>query len=462
MVTRPPIITILGHVDHGKTTLLDKIRSSHVAAKESGGITQHIAAYQVEYQGRRLTFVDTPGHAAFSAMRKRGGLIADIAILVVAADDGIMPQTRESIEHIKVAKIPFIVAVNKIDLEGVNIQKIKTQLAEMGEYVEGFGGNIPFVEISAKTGKNLDTLLETLILLADIQELKDNSEEIPTAVVIESKTDPRKGPLATLIVKSGIFYGKQALYQSSGESIGKIRALFDFQGQEITQAPPSTPIQIIGFEKPLNVGDIITTDPCFQLDISFCQPLSCISSKSADTCLNLIIKTDVLGSLEAIFSSLPEGVNLISSGAGQVTESDIHLAQAENALIICFNTKADSSIKKLAQVESVQIISFKIIYELLDYLVDTLKKRQLIQSQAIEIGQVKIIRVFCFDDKTVYGCVVISGKFRLGDLVESAKIVSLQIGKKPINEVKKGEEFGLILDPQLDFKEGDVIKSHSN
>jgi translation initiation factor IF-2 len=461
MTTRPPVITILGHVDHGKTTLLDQIRSSHIASKEAGGITQHIGAYQVEYQGRPLTFIDTPGHAAFSSMRRRGGAVADIAILVVAADDGVMPQTKESIEHIKAAGIPYIVAINKIDLEGVNTQKIKSGLAEIGEYVEGFGGNTPVVEISAKTGKNLDTLLETLILLADLQELKDNRDDTPTAIVIESKIDPHKGPVATLLVKSGIFCSRQALYNSHGKLIGKTRAMFDFTLKEIEKAYPSTPIQVIGLSEVLAVGDTITTDSCAKLDP--CQSNHPISSTKnpSDICFNIILKGDVAGSLEAITNSLPEKINLVSFDVGQVTESDVHQAQTENALIVCFNTKASAQIKKLAQTDGVEIITFNIIYELFDHLNDLLKKNQAIAEKP-EIGQAKILKVFQFGLKTVYGCLVTSGKLRLGDTVNEAKITSLQFGKKPVEEVKKNAECGFSLEPSLDFKEGDVIKSHSN
>lgn len=460
MTTRPPVITILGHVDHGKTSLLDQIRDTHVASREAGGITQHIGAYQLNYHDRLLTFIDTPGHAAFSAMRRRGGTVADIAILVIAADDGVMPQTKESIKHIKDANIPYIVAINKTDLEGVNTQKVKSELAEMGEYVEGFGGNIPVVEISAKTGKNLDVLLETLILLSDIQELKDNRDDSPTAVVIESKIDQHKGPIATLIVKSGTFCSRMPLYNSRQEIIGKIRAMFDFNHKEIEKAYPSTPIQIIGLSSVLSCGDIVTTDSCASLNP--CDtPDNSKTIKNTDSCLNIIIKADVSGSLEAILNSLPDKVNPINFGVGQVTESDVHLAQVENATIVCFNSKANAQIKKLAQTESVEIVAFNIIYELFDYL-DILLKKKLTPVEIPEIGQAKVLKVFQFGSKTVYGCLVTSGKLRLGDQINNSKIISLQAGKKPVEEVKKNEECGLFLEPALDFKEGDIIKSHSN
>ncbi|MBI1872113.1 GTP-binding protein, partial [Candidatus Collierbacteria bacterium] len=258
--TRPPVVTVLGHVDHGKTSLLDRIRSANVAAKETGGITQAIGAYQIEFEGRPLTFIDTPGHAAFSKMRARGGKVADVAILVVAADDGVMPQTKESIEHIKNAKIPYVVAINKVDLPDANPLKVKQDLAEAGEYVEGYGGNIPVAEISAKTGQGVDQLLETVLLLAEMEELKDTSGEKTSAVVIESQLHPNKGPLATLLVKTGRLKAKDELF-SGQTKIGKVRLLVSSSGKNLDSAYPSTPVQVLGFTVVPKVGDIITTTP---------------------------------------------------------------------------------------------------------------------------------------------------------------------------------------------------------
>ncbi|HSV94490.1 MAG TPA: GTP-binding protein, partial [Spirochaetia bacterium] len=260
--TRPPVVTILGHVDHGKTSLLDRIRNATVAAGEIGGITQAIGAYQIEHNGQKITFIDTPGHAAFSAMRRRGGQAADVAILLVAADDSVMPQTKESIEHIKSAGIPFVVAVNKTDLPGVNPERVKTDLANEGVFVEGYGGNVPLVSISAKTGSGVDDLLEIILLLAELEELKDNSSDCPaTALVIESSMHPQKGPLATLLVKAGIFDKNDPLYDGK-HNFGKIRSMLDYSGKSINKATPSTPFQVIGFSKVPNVGDIITSEPC--------------------------------------------------------------------------------------------------------------------------------------------------------------------------------------------------------
>lgn len=461
-IFRPPIITILGHVDHGKTSLLDKIRSSRVTAGEAGGITQATSAYQVDYQGRTLTFIDTPGHAAFSGMRRRGGALADIAVLVVAADDGVMPQTKESLEFINSAKTPFVVAINKIDLEGTNILKIKTQLAELGVYVEGFGGNTPVVEISAKTGKNIDTLLETIVLMADLEELKDTSSEVPSAFVLESETDPQKGPMAVILVKTGIFNVRELLYNQDKKPVGKIRAMFDFKGVILSQATPSTPVQIIGMTETLSVGELLTT--ASQADLVSKDMKSSLSTARDLTVggINIVLKSDVAGSLEAIEASLPVGVNLVSKSVGLVTESDIHLAQVEAAQIICFNSKINSSVKKLAQTEAVKIVSFKIIYELLDYLSDVLAGKAKEDAVLAEIGQAKVIKLFDFAGQKVYGCRVLSGKLRLNDMVEGSTIISLRIGRDTTPEVKKDQECGLVLKPELDLKEGDTLKSHSN
>lgn len=459
-VARPPVITILGHVDHGKTSLLDSIRHSRVTAGEAGGITQAIGAYQVDYQGRLLTFIDTPGHAAFSSMRQRGGAVADIAILVVAADDGVMPQTKESIAHIKSAGIPYIVAINKLDIPDANPTRVKTQLSEVGEYVEGFGGNIPVVEISAKTGQNLDLLLETLILLADLQGLSDTSDQSAAAIVIESELHPNKGPLATLLVKSGQFKERETLYDSSKSEAGKIRAMFNFKGEKITLATPSTPFQVIGLTRVPPVGEIISTDPQAQLS-STVKTGSVTATTQAESGLNIVLKTDVFGSLEAISASLPEGINIVSSGVGMVSESDIESAVAQKALVICFNARASSSVRKLAEFEGVQVVTFNIIYELFDYLKD-IREQKLSQAQVkTEVGQAKVLKIFDIGGHIIYGCQVISGKLRIGDQVGESQIATLQVGRDAAIEVKKGQECGLSFEPPLDLKPGDVIQSHS-
>ncbi len=466
--TRPPVVTILGHVDHGKTSLLDRLRHAQVAAGELGGITQSIGAYQIEFAGKPLTFIDTPGHAAFSAMRKRGGKVADIAILVVAADDGVMPQTKESIQHIKSAAIPYVVAINKVDLPDANPLKVKQDLAEVGEYVEGYGGNIPVVEISAKTGQGVDKLLETVLLVAELEELKDTQNEPTQAIVIESQLHPQKGPIASLLVKSGRLTPKSDLYAGQTK-IGKVRALINALGKSIDQALPSTPVQVLGFTSLPNVGDLITTIPVTAAPKVGEAPATAgegvlpqgeVLPSTDEIKSNIILKADVAGSLEAILGSLPTGITVTSSSVGAPNESDVKLAAAEAATIICFNIKASGNVTKLAQVEKVEIVKFGIIYELFDYLTDLTKSKKIKQPEVI--GEAKVVKTFPFNNQMVLGCLVTSGKLRLGDNISGSKIISLRLGKEVVKEVKKDQECGLILEPQLDIKLGESIIAHSN
>ncbi len=455
---RPPVITVLGHVDHGKTSLLDRIRKANVAAKELGGITQAIGAYQIDHHGQKITFIDTPGHAAFSAMRARGGSVADVAILIVAADDGVMPQTKESIQHIKAAGIPYVVAINKVDLPQANILKVKSDLAEVGEYVEGYGGNVPVVEISAKTGTGIDQLLETVLLLAELEELKDTSGEPPSAVVIESQLHPHKGPLVSLLIQTGKLSARDDLYVGE-KKLGKVRSMSLASGETTPSAPPATPIQVLGFEDVPQVGDIVTTSP-HALD-----PQGAILGKSVSVSTdetekpNVIIKADVAGSLEAVLGSLPDTINIVSSGVGAVTESDVQLASTDNATIVCFNVKAGGTVAKLAEVEKVEVLSFGIIYELFDYIKELSERKG--KAEALKVmGEAKVIKTFPFNSQLVYGCLVISGKIRTGDLVGSSKVVSLRIGKEAVKEAKKDQECGIILEPSLDYQPGDTIITH--
>jgi translation initiation factor IF-2 len=455
--TRPPVVTILGHVDHGKTSLLDRIRHAAVASGEIGGITQAIGAYQIEHDGKKITFIDTPGHAAFSAMRRRGGQAADVAILIVAADDSVMPQTKESIEHIKSAGIPYVVAVNKTDLPGVNPERVKTDLANEGVFVEGYGGNVPIVNISAKTGDGVDDLLEIILLLAELEELKDNADVCPaTALVIESSMHPQKGPLATLLVKSGTFNKNDPLFDGKSD-FGKIRSMTDFSGKLLDKATPSTPFQVIGFSDVPHVGDIITSGPC--------EDKSDKSSFGASDIIDeekpiIILKADVQGSLEAIAQTLKDQANIVGSSVGQVTDSDIETAIATKAEILGFNVKMPAPVARLAEIEHVKFSNFRIIYQLFDYLKELQEKKQ---SQAapkvITVGEAKVLKVFNFGGTIVYGCLVTSGKLSLGDTILTSQITSLQVGKANVEEVKKDQECGLVLSPSLDLKAGDIMLS---
>ncbi len=455
VVGRPPVVTILGHVDHGKTSLLDRIRHAQVAAGEIGGITQAIGAYQIEYKGKKVTFIDTPGHAAFSAMRHRGGH---------AADDSVMPQTIESIEHIKSAGIPFVVAVNKVDLPGVNPDKVKTDLASNGVYVEGYGGNVPLVNISAKTGTGVDDLLEIILLLAELEELKDTSAESPaTALVIESSLHPQIGPLATLLVKKGVFKKNNNLFLFK-KNIGKIRSMIDYNGKTLLEAAPSTPFQVIGLSDVPSVGDILTDIPTSAI-ASTAGPLSPTSVteseiKPASEKPTVLLKADVQGSLEAIFDSIKDQANIIYSSVGNVSDTDIQTASSAGAEILGFNVRISSSVAKLAEIEKVKFTNFRIIYQLFDYLKDLQEKKTIAQGpKIIETGQATVLKVFNFGGTIVYGCVVISGKIKLGDKIQNSKISSLKVNKEDVEEVKKDQEFGITLTPPVEFKLGDIMLS---
>jgi len=455
IATRPPVVTILGHVDHGKTSLLDRIRHASVASGEVGGITQAIGAYQIEHQGKKITFIDTPGHAAFSAMRRRGGQAADVAILIIAADDSVMPQTRESIEHIKSAGIPFVVAVNKTDLAGVNPERVKTDLANEGVFVEGYGGNVPIVNISAKTGEGIDNLLEIILLLAELEELKDNSADCPaTALVIESSMHPQKGPLATLLVKSGVFEKNDPLYNGKVD-FGKIRSMLDYSGKLLTKATPSTPFQVIGFAKVPNVGDIITSKPCTNQKTKNTFGASDIICEEIPT---IILKADVQGSLEAISENIKDKANIVSSSVGMVTDSDIETALSTKAEILGFNSKMSSSVARLAEIEHVKFTNFKIIYQLFDYLKELQETKSSESSpKVITTGEASVLKIFNFAGTIVYGCNIISGKFKIGDTIGNSKITSLKIGKEDVLEAKKDQECGLVLTPNIEFKTGDIM-----
>jgi len=440
---RPPIVVILGHVDHGKTSLLDALRKTNIATREAGGITQSTRAFQLQ-SPVTVTFIDTPGHAAFSQMRTRGGQIADIAILVVSAVDGVMPQTKESIATIKESGIPMIVAINKMDLPGASADTIKAQLTENEVLVEGYGGNVPTVPISAKTGAGLPDLLEMIALVSSLQSLVSDPSGPLECVILESHLDARRGPIATGIVKNGTLKTGQELFLD--KLVGKAKALIP------SIAPPSTPVEILGLTSVVPVGSILTSSAQSQSIVSKVKRAS-----SNHTILNIILKTDVLGSLEAITFSLPPEVNLISSSTGDVTESDVLSASSTNSQIIAFNVKIPASSAKLADVDKVKIHTFNIIYELLDAL------DKLVHPQSLEtiVGEAQILAEFKIDALRVAGCKCTSGEIsksntiKIGD--KQARIKSLKMGKTEVEKVKTGQEFGAVFSPAVDFKVGENI-----
>lgn len=488
-MSRPPIVTILGHVDHGKTTLLDFIRKTSVVAKEHGGITQHIGAYQVEHQGKLITFIDTPGHAAFEKMRGRGAKVADIAVLVVAVDDGVMPQTVEAIGHIKEAKVSMVVAVNKVDLPGVNkqvqLEKIKKQLSDKQVLVEEYSGDVPLVQVSAKTGEGVDRLLEMILLLAELHELKGDPSTSAQGVVIEAHLDKFKGPVATLLLRNGsLKKGEQIMV---GGVKGKIRGMFGWNGLPMTSAEPSTPVEILGLETVPQVGAIVGQETS-QGKNEKGEVKSLIDKlrQGEKTVLNVIVKADKQGSVEAIEDALDkfntdpsadgEHVKVISSGTGDILESDVKLASSVSAIIIGFNSKIAPQAAKMAETEQVLIRTYSIIYELIEEMEDVVEGMLKVGALEEVFGTAQILAEFPYGkNERIAGCKVLDGTISKGpkikilrgdpstgsgqEIVGESKIKSLKKVKEEVSKVEKGEECGIMFDPPIDFQIGDLIQS---
>ncbi|WP_440922007.1 translation initiation factor IF-2 [Candidatus Pelagibacter sp.] len=488
---RPPIITVMGHVDHGKTSVLDVLRSANVVSGEFGGITQHIGAYQINHQSNKLTFIDTPGHAAFTEMRARGSKLTDIVVLVVAADDGVKPQTIESIKHAKAANVPIVVAINKCDLPEADPQKIKNQLLEHELIAEDLSGDTLMVEISAKTKSNLDKLIDAIILQAEILDLKTDFESKATGVVLESKIDIGRGPVATIIVTAGTL--KKGDFFVSGLKWGKIRAIINDKGKNIDEALPSSPVEILGINGAARAGDdfIVLDDEKEAKTLSenraqeskdgknpltFATQESAFSNKSTEE-LNLIIKSDVHGSSEAIKNAISQikhdevKPKIILADIGMVTETDVTLAKASNAVLIAFNVKPSKEAKKLAENEKIDISSYNIIYEVLDFV----KKRMsgLLTPDVEEkvIGTAQILEIFKVSGAgKVAGSKVTDGEInsnsdvrviRDGSIVFTGKVGSLFREKNQVKQVNNGQECGIALKDYMDFKKNDTIEAFS-
>jgi len=466
--SRPPVVTIMGHIDHGKTTLLDALRQTSIAQKESGGITQHIGAYQLEHKKRKLTFIDTPGHAAFAAMRSRGVKITDLVVLVIDAVESVKPQTKECLDHINNAKVPFLIALNKMDLPNASSDIVKKDLADAGVLVEGYGGDIVCVEISAKTKKGLDQLLEMIFLLTDMQQIKADPKKPFEAVVIESSLDQRKGPLATIIVKNNTL--KIGDNIQAGSIVGKVKALFDHNHQLIKKAIPGQPVQVLGFKKVPAVGAIVTGSelPWSSEGAGHSEQSKERSdlNKESDLKLKIILKTDVTGTLEAIMQNLGDEVILVSQGIGNITESDILLAQSTGAQIIAFRVKPTSAAAKLAEIESISIQTYSLIHNLLEDIQQQILK--LLEPTIDEeiLGEAKIIAQFTVKGATIAGCQITSGKFTKGNMVHlmrnkdqitDSKIKSIHREKEIVDIAKKGQECGIAFTTNFDFKLKDKI-----
>lgn len=455
---RPPVVVVLGHVDHGKTSLLDYIRKTRVALREAGGITQNIGASQIiTKSGKKITFIDTPGHAAFNKMRSRGAKVADIAILIVASDAGVQPQTKEAIDHIRKSELPFIVTITKVDLQTANSESVLNQLEKEGILLEKRGGDTPWIEISSKSGKGIDDLLETISLLADVSEIEGDPKKELEAVVIETSKD-KSGPLANVIVRNGSIKVGDTLYIEGG--CAKVKNLKNDKGN-VKKVFPGDPAQILGFDLLPEIGTKLFST---EFDNKGKKETKKNYLEINKDQIGVIIKAQNTGCLEAILNQIPKEIVVIDSGIGDINESNVLLAKTlESKTILSFESKVSNSVSKLAEAEGVTIHSFKVIYELFQ----TLEK--MVKAIKIEvIGKAEIIDIFPFNKKRIAGCKVLQGKINkdsklkiireeieLGDV----KAISLQKQKQEVAEVGQGEEFGILFSPQLDFIKGDMLVS---
>jgi translation initiation factor IF-2 len=506
-VTRPPVIVVMGHVDHGKTTLLDTIRKTDVAAKEFGGITQHIGAFQTavetgeERDGKkgmkRLTFLDTPGHEAFTQMRARGSSVADIAVLVVAADDGVMPQTKEAIDHAKAAGIPIVVAVNKVDLPNADPTRVLTDLTQHDVIPEDFGGNVGAIQISAKQGLGVDELLERLLLEAELLELTADPSGPAEGVIIEARLDPGKGPVATVLVESGSLFAGDSVVV--GSIYGKIKAMTDDRGQRVNRAGPATPVEILGLSAVPSAGDrLISVDSdkearqlaaqreaeererkfgahAGKINLErFYQQLQQGDVKE----LNVILKADVDGSVEAVRDALQKlstdevRVNILRAAVGNIGESDILLASASNAVVFGFNVKVDSAARRMAQDEGIEVRTYKIIYELIDAVTAAMTGLLAPVYQEVKLGHAEVRATFKLPSGAIVaGCYVQDGVIRRNaeirvirgkDVIFEGEIGSLRHVKENVREMAAGYECGIVVEGFSDFKEGDILECFEN
>jgi translation initiation factor IF-2 len=494
LVERPPVVAVMGHVDHGKTSLLDAIRETEVAAGEAGGITQHIGAYQVHHEEGTITFLDTPGHEAFTAMRARGGQVADIAVVVVAADDGVMPQTVEAIDHAKAAEVPIMVAVNKIDKEGADPNRVRGELAEQGLTPADWGGDTEFVDVSAKTRENLDALLETVITLADIQELRANPGAEASGTVIESRLDPGRGPVVSLIIGRGTLQVGDALV--AGAHPGRARAMHDYRGAKVKKATPGTPVEVLGFDGVPEAGEHfrvvanerearrlageranrLKTEALARragVRVSFEDVMARVQKGEAAE-LNLVVKADVAGSLEALadeIAKLPQeqvSVNLIHDAVGGINESDVMLASASEAIVIGFNVRPVGEARQVADREAVEIRTYSVIYKVIEELRSAMEG--LLKPEDVEsnVGTVEVREIFKASKVgTIAGSMVTDGTVtrgaavrlvRDGTIIYDGRIDSLRRFKDDVREVTQGMECGIVLQNFPDVKEGDVLE----
>lgn len=489
-VPRPPVITVMGHVDHGKTSLLDAIRKTNVTSREAGGITQHIGAYKVNYQGKQIVFLDTPGHEAFTAMRARGAQVTDVAILVVAADDGVMPQTIEAINHAKAAKVPIIVAINKIDRPGANPDHVKQQLAEHGLIPEDWGGDTIMVPVSAHQKTGISDLLEMILLVAEMQELKANPNLPAHGTIIEAQLDKGRGPVATVLVQRGTLHIGDTII--AGTSYGKVRAMINDRGEKVKKALPSTPVEVLGLNDVPAAGDILdSTDEKTARGVAEKriakkkeEEIKLNSKVSLDDLfqrikegeikeLNIVVKADVQGTIEALKASLEKIKNdevkvaVVHAGVGAITESDVMLASAANALIIGFNVRPDANARKAAETEKVDVRTYRVIYDALNDVEAAIKGMLAPKFKEVIQGRVEIRQLITISKLKIAGCYVVEGKVtnsskvrvvRDGIVVHEGVIESLRRFKDDVKEVAQGFECGITLEKFSDLKEGDIFE----
>jgi len=489
LVKRPPVVVVMGHVDHGKTKLLDAVRKSHVIDGEAGGITQHIGAYQAKKGGKLTTFIDTPGHEAFTAMRSRGARIADIAILVVAADDGVKPQTTEALKIIEAAKIPYVVAINKIDKPEANIDNVKQELSnKLGIVPEDWGGKIICVPISALKGTGIDELLDMVLLVAETESehIKANPLSDAMGTVIESHVDKGAGPVATILVQNGTMKNGDKLC-SNNISVGKVRGLKDYRGDDIMTAPPSTPAQVIGFKTLPQVGDIIEVGDGEKVKFKNYKGAEAGRAAAPEqngeedekaAKINIVIKSDVLGSAEAIEESLEKintkevMVNIIHKGLGNITDGDIKRAEASSALIVGFNVKLLSTMEEVAREKNVEVKLYSIIYDLINDIKERMQNAISPTVNRIDLGRLAVMAIF----RTTKKVQILGGKVKKGhiennvlveilrnkEIIGEGKITSLQAGKQEVSQVEKGEECGLQLKSNVTVEENDTLQFYKN